>query len=490
MRSRRPIGSLRALAGTWTIVAVLVLAGCGGGGTSSRLADSTLQATWADPGRTGVLERGPGEPLADRTDLGPRSRVVRQLALFAQFTDAHVRDEESPARVPFLDRYGSPFTSTFRPQEALTPQVLAATVRSINALHPQAVIEGGDLVDNDQLNEYDQALAVLRGGTVRPDSGARGYDGVQSSSNPDPLYYRPGVDSPTHAGLLRAAERPFPSAGLRAPWYPVVGNHDLLVQGEVAPTAAIEAVATGDRRLVQLDPSVQVPQGAEELAPQAVDTLLTGGLPGRTVHTPADPRRRLLSPAEAIGRLRSASGHAAGTVPLLDYSFDVGRSLRAIVLDATQRDQGSGGTLSPAQLTWLHGELARAGRHNVVVISHQPLDTFAQGRQALAIMDRYPRVVAAIAGHTHKSRIVPRRSAAGGYWLITTSSLADYPQQARAFRLVQTANGQVALETWMIDHDGGDMAGVSRELSYLDVQGGRPNDFAGSRLDRNVRLFR
>jgi hypothetical protein len=221
-----------------------------------------------------------------------------------------------------------------------------------------------------------------------------------------------------------------------------------------------------------------------------VDSLLAGGLPGRTAHTPADPRRRLLSPAEAIARLRSASGHGAGTQPLLDYAFDIGPNLRAIVLDATHRDQGSDGTLSPAQLTWLDRQLARAGRRYVVVISHQPLDTFAQGRQALAIMDRYPRVVAAIAGHTHKNRIVPRRTADGGYWLITTSSLADYPQQARAFRLVHTANGHVALETWMIDHDDADMAGVSRELSYLDVQGGRPNDFDGSRLDRNVRLFR
>lgn len=478
---RRP--ALVALVGLAALAA-----GCGGASTSS--STSTLQARWLDPDRTGVLERGPGEPLADRTELAPRSRVVKQLALFAQFTDAHVRDEESPARVPFLDRYGNPFTSTFRPQEALTPQVLAATVRAINTLRPQAVIEGGDLVDNDQLDEYDQALAVLRGGSVSPDSGARGYDGVQVSSNPDPLYYRPGVDSPTHRGLLAAAERAFQSPGLHAPWYPVVGNHDLLVQGEVAPTPAIDAVATGDRRLVQLDPSVQVPQGAEQLAPQAVDALLAGGLPGRTARTPADPRRRLLSPAQAIARLRSASRHGAGTAPLLDYSFDIGPSLRAIVLDATERDRGSGGTLSPAQLTWLDGELRRAGRRYVVVISHQPLDSFPQGERALSIMDRYPRVVAAIAGHTHKNRIEPRRTAAGGYWLITTSSLADYPQQARAFRLVQTADGRVALETWMIDHDDGNMAGISRELSYLDVQGGRPGDFAGSRLDRNVRLFR
>src|SRR5207248_9191203 len=142
--------------------------------------DSTLRATWVDPGLTGELRRGAGEAFVDRTALAPRSRPVKQLALFAQFTDAHVRDEESPAWVPFLDRYGGAFSSTFRPQEALSPQVLAATVRSIDALHPQAVIDSGDLIDNDQQNELDQALAVLRGGRVNPGSGAPGYSGVQS----------------------------------------------------------------------------------------------------------------------------------------------------------------------------------------------------------------------------------------------------------------------------------------------------------------------
>ncbi len=468
-----------------TLVA-LAVAGCGSAGPAG---DSTLRATWVDARHNGELERGPGEALVGRTELGPRSRPVRTLAVFAQFTDAHVRDEESPARVPFLDRYGGAFSSTFRPQEALSPQVLAATVDAIDALHPQAVVETGDLIDNDQLNELDQALAVLRGGRVDPNSGAPGYNGVQQENEPDPLYYRPDVDAPRHPGLLRAAERPFSSPGLQAPWYPVLGNHDLLVQGEVAPTPALNAVAVGSRRVVELPSSVSVSAASERFAAQEVAALLAHGLPGRTAYTPPDARRRLMSAGEVVRRLRAAS-IVRDSGALLDYTFDIGPHVRGIVLDTVSRTQGSGGVFSGAQAAWLRAQLAAAGRRYVVVFSHQPLTSFADGARALALLDRDPRVVAAVAGNTHHNRIAPRRSAAGGYWLITTSSLADYPQQARAFRLVRTANGRVALETWMLDHDAGGLAGISLRLAYLDVQGGRPQGFAGARRDRNATLYR
>jgi hypothetical protein len=113
------------------------------------------------------------------------------------------------------------------------------------------------------------------------------------------------------------------------------------------------------------------------------------------------------------------------------------------------------------------------------VFSHNPLTP-----EALAVLDRHPNVIAGVAGNSHRNRITRHHA----YWLISTSSLADFPQQSRMFRLRETNRG-VALETWMVDHDGKGLAGISRELAYLDAQGGRPQHFAGTRKDRNARLF-
>ena len=57
--------------------------------------------------------------------------------------------------------------------------------------------------------------------------------------------------------------------------------------------------------------------------------------------------------------------------------------------------------------------------------------------------------------------------------------------------MIKTAGGGVAIQTWMLDHTSpGDLGRIARQLSYLDAQGGRPNGFAGGRLDRNVTLYR
>jgi 3',5'-cyclic AMP phosphodiesterase CpdA len=480
--------AISLLAGALAVVlaaVVALVAACGSGGPAAATAPpgSTLRSTLADPDGDGFLQRGPGEPLRTRPEL-PAGRPGRTLATFGQLTDTHVRDEESPARVPFLDRLGPPFTSTFRPQEAESDQVLDAAVRALDRERPQAVFVTGDITDSAQENELDQAIATLDGGRVDPDSGAPGYDGVQRASSPDPFFYRPDLDAPRFPGLLARAERPFTAAGLRAPWYPAVGNHDVLVQGEVPPTPAIERVATGGRLVETLDPGLRPPRDeagaaaatARLLAERAADT-------GRRV--PADPRRRHPGAAAVVARLARAARVAPAQPGRLDYAVDLGRSVRAIVLDTVDRAGGSRGLLPADELAWLRGELARAGSRWVVVFTHNPLESSGGGAAALRALDADPRVVAVVAGNRHRNTIVPRRA---GYWLIGTSSLADFPQQARMFRLREAAGGGAVLETWMVDHDGRGVAGPARELAYLDAQGGRPAGFAGRPGDRNARL--
>ena len=47
------------------------------------------------------------------------------------------------------------------------------------------------------------------------------------------------------------------------------------------------------------------------------------------------------------------------------------------------------------------------------------------------------------------------------------------------------------MQTWMLDHVfPGPHGLIARELSFLDAQGGRPQCFAGSRLDPNLTLYR
>ncbi len=161
-----------------------------------------------------------------------------------------------------------------------------------------------------------------------------------------------------------------------------------------------------------------------------------------------------------------------------------------IVLDLVRRGGGSDGIVHPGQPAWLGRQLARAGERWVLVVSHQPLASSAGGEQVLALLDRHPRVLAALSGHTHRNRIEPRRGAAGGYWLIGTASLIDYPQQVRALRVHETADGGVALRTWVLDHVPAELGDVSRQLAYLDAQGGRPQGFAGERRDREATLYR
>jgi hypothetical protein len=289
-----------------------------------------------------------------------------------------------------------------------------------------------------------------------------------------------------------------------------LGDHDALVAGELVPTPLTQSLAAGDRALWEMPTDLAFPAGLQLNVtgspdgppdPAFVTAFLEQALAGATVQVPPDPGRRELEFAEVISRLWSGAG-AAGPSQLsgagaatasqrLDYVRDVGDWLRLIVLDLVRRGGGSGGLVQEGQPQWLEQQLAEAGERWVIVVTHHPLENVARGEQLVALLDRSPRVIATLAGHIHRNRIVARETAAGGYWMITTCSLIDFPQQSRALRLLATDDGGVALQTWMLDHVGdGSLGRISRELSHIDSGDGRARHLAGTHWDRNATLFR
>jgi hypothetical protein len=134
-----------------------------------------------------VRELNPGAPIADRG----RAQRRTSLLYFSQLTDFQLADEESPARVEFLDPTSDQDPSQFaaaawRPQEALHPQMIDRALHQINEFVPASpVAQGdgsrarmalalttGDSLDNQERNEAQWVVRLLEGGTLDPNSGS------------------------------------------------------------------------------------------------------------------------------------------------------------------------------------------------------------------------------------------------------------------------------------------------------------------------------
>ena len=425
----------------------------------------------------------PGEP--HHNDM----RVHEPIACIAHITDLHVTDAQSPGRFEFLNRYADDarfreLLTMQRPQEMLNTHAVAAMVRAINAVERgpvtgrpiDLVAVTGDAIDNTQRNELTNALALLDGGTVRPDSGTLGYDGVQRIDWPGEIFWKPdgppdgdlyqsALGFPGRPGLLDEAVRPFRSEGLRRPWLRCHGNHEYVCQGVGLVNPALAGAMTGARKAVGLPSGLDADTAVETFTHHA-ELFLTGE--SRAVA--ADPERRPIERRELL--------------PERYHVHDTDR-VRFVTLDTVRYAGGADGAVDEPQLAWLEGQLRAAGDRDVVVLSHHGSARIGNGSAVVEVLSGSPRVVAWLNGHIHKNRITPHR----GFWEVTTASIVDWPCQARLVEVFATMDGRTAVATTMLDHDGNELAGLHRELAgNAHMYFGFDSDSPGRPADRNAIL--
>ncbi|MGO9218119.1 MAG: TIGR03767 family metallophosphoesterase [Streptosporangiaceae bacterium] len=484
--------------------------------THRRLAPGTVLrhgASW--PYR--AVEVIAGEPHVLRDELGAadpdRRPGGRPLLCLVHVTDLQLADVQSPTRFEFLNRYFADpryagVVPVQRPQEALTPHAVDATVRTVNALcgpatgqPPALAVTTGDAIDNAQWNEVQAFLALFDGGRVTPDSGGPGYAGVQALDWPDDIFWKPDGDGPDgpdffrrelgfphHPGLLEAALREFTAGGLDMPWLSCFGNHEALNQGVGRRTAELAAALTGDRKPLRLPDGFDSHE-ALELFTVRPEAFMAG--PSR--HVPADPGRRPVTRGEFVAaHFRPGArplGHGFTNENLRNetayYVHDT-PAARFIALDTNCLAGGADGCLDRQQARWLEDRLAevhsayrgadgeeiRTGCDDrlVILFSHHGVDTLDNTRvwhpgpggepligaaELVALLHRFPNVVLWLNGHTHTNEVRPRRDPdcpARGFWEVTTCAVVDWPCQTRVVELADSG-GQLSITCTMVDHD-------------------------------------
>ncbi|MFC5721418.1 TIGR03767 family metallophosphoesterase [Streptomyces gamaensis] len=528
-------------------------------------AEGTTLEQVATPGGDGPYKRlrsGPGWPLLVREDLAKAGagRDARRTALacFVQFTDLHLADTESPVRFEYL----APFNdSAHRPQETLTVRGASSLVERINSLSAgpftgvpfSLVMATGDNTDNHEKIELDWYLSVMSGGTVTPNSGdPHRYEGVQNSGNA--AYWNPESsfrDSykakgfPEVPGFLTAAGRPLRAPGLRTPWYSTVGNHDDSIEGTLPDLGLLHSLYTGGRKLegCDEDDAAKLAQALRDDPAEAVlrlAELLKSAGPVR--HITPDGRREPFTPAEfARAHLDPAytgpgpAGHgftaSAADSGRLYYTFPVAPGVLGISLDTTNPAGFADGSIGTAQLRWLEsvlrsrsghwydgdGRVVRGGPGSELVIvfshhtsgsmgnllpdPHHPFEGRHDGGELVALLQRYPNVVAWVNGHTHRNQIIAHGHAVPerAFWEINTASHIDFPQHARVIEITDNGDGTLSLFTTLVESaarygtDFGDtsdagLAALYRELSYNDPYA-RPAAKLGAAGDHNTELL-
>lgn len=503
------------------------------------------------------LLTAPGEPFITRMDLmqnrpaGGRARQRRSLAYLGHTSDIHIQDTQSPARLEPVNAFSPTLVpGTCRPQESMSLFVQAQMVQAFSDVAESpvtgapmaAVFNTGDSSDQISNLETRWYIKVMDGVPVMADSGETGvYQGVEVW--PEATYaYHPDDPSgdmwgeygfPTVPGLMDAiVTTEVKSPGMPAPWYSVFGNHDVLFNGFTGQDDSLRSLATGHTKYwsfpswmtdqftgMATDPS-PLQRGLDFMRQQF-------GLVGGFKRVTSDPDRALLQGQDFMAAHFEDNGKGPGPVghgwtqENLDdnttyWVTDIGPHLRVFGLDTCNRLVGADGAVPKNQFDWLEAGLKQCVEENklAIILSHHnsltlentaesvfhPGEPLIHADEFIAMLVKYPNMIAWLNGHTHTNTIKahPNEAGTGGFWEITTASCIDYPQQQQVVDICDNQDGTMSIFAITLDHASpaqwrdGDfsqqgIASLSRELASNDWTA-TPFALLGSDLDRNVEL--
>lgn len=420
-----------------------------------------------------------------------------KLLNFFTITDIHITDKESPAQLMLFGYQGGPgaISSTYSGVMLYTTQVLDAAVQAINALHSSDPfdfgISLGDTCNNTQYNELRWYLDVLDGKPIAPSSG--------NHAGADTIDY----------------QKPFQAVGLDSSikWYQTLGNHDHFFIGTWPPNDYVKQTLLGDN-IINFGNNIMVPNFLDSRG------YYMGSIDGRTTYgtiigigaqedfqTPpkvlaADSNRRSLTRNEWIGEFFNTSSNPVGhgfsqdniNTGFACYSFEPNPNvpLKVIVLDDTQGDNDPdiGGyghaDLDEQRYEWLVNELDEGQADNklMIIAAHCPIGVEPVGspigwspiayvtQDALfAKLHTYSNLLMWIAGHRHYNTVTPFPSTDVnhpelGFWQIETSSLRDFPQQFRTFKIFLNSDNSISIFITDVDTIAPDGSSAATSRSY------------------------